>query len=127
MEDLILRFPHIAEQIFEYLDNKSLTNAREVTSSWKKFIDDKKLAWFRICEKYCHTKQNNNLHIAAKTGQTKVFEIMFEEEGDENLRNNGGFTPFLLAAKYGHFSLCQSIIEKSKKLNSDLGNCNFTF
>ena len=41
MEELIARFSHIAKQIFEQLDNKSLTNCREVAKSWKKFIDER--------------------------------------------------------------------------------------
>ena len=48
MEDFILRFPHIAEKIFEQLDDKSLTNCREVTKPWQKFIDDLNLTWIRI-------------------------------------------------------------------------------
>ena len=48
MEELIARFSHIAKQIFEQLDNKSLTNSREVSKSWQKFIDDKNLSWARI-------------------------------------------------------------------------------
>ena len=124
MEDLFIRFPHIAQQIFENLDNKSLTNCREVTRSWKQFIDNKKLTWFRICEKYCPNEGSTILHIAAKTGQTEMFEIIFEEEEKKNLKNNEGFTPFLLAAKNGHFAVCQLIMEKSQQTNLDLGkNC----
>ena len=41
MEELITRFAHIAEQIFQQLDDKSLTNCREVAKSWQKFIDDR--------------------------------------------------------------------------------------
>ena len=48
MEKLIERFPHIVEKIFIQLDNKSLTNSREVSKSWQKFIDDKNLPWARI-------------------------------------------------------------------------------
>jgi len=43
MANSITRFPHIATQIFEQLDNKSLTNCREVSKSWQKFIDDNHL------------------------------------------------------------------------------------
>ena len=31
-------FQHITEKIFKKLDNKSLTDCREVTKSWKKYI-----------------------------------------------------------------------------------------
>ena len=43
MEEAFLRFPHLPEQIFEKLDNKSLTNSRVVGISWCNFIDDREL------------------------------------------------------------------------------------
>lgn len=48
MEYLIEGFPHIAEQIFEQLDNKSLTKCREVNKVWKSFIDERNYSWIRI-------------------------------------------------------------------------------
>ena len=48
MEYLIERFPHIAEQIFEQLDNESLTKCREVNKVWKNFIDERNYSWIRI-------------------------------------------------------------------------------
>ena len=48
MEYLIERFPHIAEQIFEQLDNKNLSKCREVNKVWKNFIDERNYPWIRI-------------------------------------------------------------------------------
>ena len=42
MEDQIFRFPHIAQQIFEQLDNKNLATCREVDKDWQYFIDNEK-------------------------------------------------------------------------------------
>ena len=39
MEEVLLRFCHIGKQIFEELDNGSLTKCREVNESWRGFID----------------------------------------------------------------------------------------
>ena len=44
--------PHIGEQIFERLDNQSLTKCREVCKSWKKLIDHKNIPWNRILMKF---------------------------------------------------------------------------
>ena len=41
MEEAFLRFPHLPEQIFEKLDNKSLTDSRAVGISRQNFIDEK--------------------------------------------------------------------------------------
>ena len=48
MEVFLTRFQHIAKQTFEQLDEKSLSNCREVSKSWQKSIEDTKLAWIQI-------------------------------------------------------------------------------
>ena len=81
MEEVLLRFHYVGQQIFEQLDNKSLVKCREVARSWQQFIDNKKLSWIRIIKKYLEgTEEHNLLQIAAKTGQAEVFEIIFDEE-----------------------------------------------
>ena len=53
MEQIInIGVPHIGEQIFEELDNQSLTKCREVCKSWKKIIDRKNIPWNRILMKF---------------------------------------------------------------------------
>ena len=53
MEQIINNgIPHIGEQIFEELDNQSLTKCREVCRSWKKLIDHKNIPWNRILMKF---------------------------------------------------------------------------
>ena len=41
-------FLHISEQIFEQLDNKSLSNCQEIAKLWRKCIDNKNLSWNQI-------------------------------------------------------------------------------
>ena len=43
IENLIERFPHVARQIFEQMDDKSLTNCREVSKTWMDFVDERNL------------------------------------------------------------------------------------
>ena len=52
VEEIILRFPHLGESIFEQLDNESLAKSREVCDFWKIFIDDQKLPWIRMIKSY---------------------------------------------------------------------------
>ena len=49
MEEVFSRFPHIGEDIFDLLDEKSLENCKKVCRIWKKFIDDpnQKLKWIQ--------------------------------------------------------------------------------
>ena len=50
-EESFIRFPHIAEQIFETLDIQSLSKCQEVSQSWQKFIFEAK-PFFRQLEIY---------------------------------------------------------------------------
>ena len=42
MEEVFLRFPHLSEQIFQDLDNYSLSQCRLATRSWKNSVDEHK-------------------------------------------------------------------------------------
>lgn len=45
MDTLPIKFPHIAEEIFRYLDHQSLENCYHVCQSWKKILDNVKFIW----------------------------------------------------------------------------------
>ena len=47
MEEVLLRFSHLGEYVFDQLDNKSFARCRIVSKSWKSFVDDEQLP-FRI-------------------------------------------------------------------------------
>ena len=61
------------------------------------------------------------LYLAASTGQTEKFEKLFEAADEKNPCNAEGYTPFLLAARKGHFQICDFALQKVKDLNIDLG------
>ena len=42
MEQVLLRFPMVAQQLFEQLDTENLVNCRNVSQNWQEFIDDQK-------------------------------------------------------------------------------------
>ena len=52
VEYLLRKRHNILENIFEYLDNQSLTTCREVSNSWKNFIDKRNYPWTRIVDKF---------------------------------------------------------------------------
>ena len=89
MDNLILRFAHVVERIFEQLDDKSLAKCREVEKSWQKFIDERNYPWIRIVEipkvlKYGFTY----LHLAAQTGQTEIFQLLIDKADEKNPQND---------------------------------------
>ena len=51
MEETILRFPHLGRQIFEKLNNQSLTTSRKIGKNWKSFIDNEKFLTFAIIKR----------------------------------------------------------------------------
>jgi len=51
------------------------------------------------------------MHVAAMTGQTKVFQTMLEEADDKNPTDDNYDTPLHLAAKGGHYTICKLIID----------------
>ena len=54
MEELLLRFPYVGEEIFDRLDEKSLGICKKVCRSWKKCIEDpnQKFMWIHIIKGY---------------------------------------------------------------------------
>ena len=48
MEETFQRFSHLAEEIFQNLNNKGLAKCREVGRFWKNFIDERNYPWIRI-------------------------------------------------------------------------------
>ena len=54
MEEVLLRFSHLGEGIFDLLDEKTLQKCRKVGRTWKRFIEDpnQKLLWIQIIKKH---------------------------------------------------------------------------
>ena len=50
VEEMILRFPKLAKDIFKDLDDKSLKNCLKVSREWSKFIPNQKFSWERCIE-----------------------------------------------------------------------------
>ena len=124
MEELMLRFPHLPEQIFQKLDNSSLFKCREVVRSWKNLIDGKNYTWLRVVNiPTILKKKNTYLHLAAETGQIEAFKTASNKEKNINIKNRCGETSFHLACKKGRFTIVQFILKKSGvQINSDTKN-----
>ena len=113
MDIFCTRFLHIAENIFDQLDDKSLSNCREVAKQWQKCIDKKASSWIRIVKIPKIPKNGDTyLHVAAKTGQAKFFNLILENEDIIDSNNNENVTPFQLACERGHSNIIKVLIEK---------------
>ena len=114
MDNLMLRFPHLFEQMFQKLKNRSLFKSREVARSWKCFINQRNYPWFCVTNISMILKNSNTyLHLAAETGQIDAFKTALIEAVDKNIKNYYGETPFHLACKNGHFEIVELLLTKS--------------
>ena len=52
MEEILTRYPHIFMSILCNLDSKTLANCRLVNKIFKHCIDNERLLWIRIIERY---------------------------------------------------------------------------
>ena len=52
MDEILLIFPVLAQDIFKHLDDKNLVKCRKVNKNWKTFLDNDSLLWRRKIQKY---------------------------------------------------------------------------
>ena len=128
------RFPHLAEQILQKLDNEGLSKSREVGCFWQKFIDERDYPWLRIVniptvlpmrgEGTQSGIGNKYLHLAAENGQIDPFKILLPFTASP--ANNLGDTPFHIACSKGHMNIVSILIEKSFELKMSLNKTDDT-
>ena len=58
MDEVIQRFPMVAKEILDELDNRTLTDCKRVSKHWCHFIDNQKTPWIRRIQIYI--KRNND-------------------------------------------------------------------
>ena len=121
MEEIIFRFPHLAKNTFQKLDNESLAKSREVENFWQNFIDEKKYLWLRIVNIPTILQNGNTyMHLAAQFGQTDMFEMILSEEDNKNPKNRYNKTPFIVACSKGRMNIALMLLKKSDELQIDL-------
>ena len=121
MKIVMLRFPHLAEQIFQKLDNEGLAKSREVKQVWQTFIDQRDYSWLRIVNiPYVLPKGNTFCHLAAEHGQIDVFEMLLNEDNNTDPENIFGETPFVFACSKGRMNIVAMLLKKSGRLKIDL-------
>ena len=96
-------FPHITEQIFKIMDDKSLKNCRKVTKSWQISIDNRNILWEKIAKKNGGTK---TFQLACEIGHFKIANMLIQKAKefkiDVNAKGEEGVTPFQSTCDKGH-------------------------
>ena len=79
LDEMMLRFPHIVQDIFEELDNKSLKKCRIVSRTCCGFIDNQKFYWIRKIQNCVDMKKfQQQWHQVLKCTPTEDVKEMFE-------------------------------------------------
>ena len=114
IQDLLLKFPHLPEKIFQKLNSESLFKCREVARSWQNVVNGRNYPWLYIVNIPTKlTYGRTYLHRAAETGQIKAFETAFNEEEDKNIKKNYGETMFHLACMNGRYKIVEFVLRRS--------------
>ena len=70
MEEILTRFPHLGEQIFDQLNGEDLQKCREIEESWNIFIDRQKFPWIRAIQK--HLKLDKDWKKVVQTSDVEI-------------------------------------------------------
>ena len=123
MEEFIARFPVIGQEIFNQLDNQTLTKCKEVSRDLNQFLEDDRLVWTRIIKKY------NASHVEFKDAWNLVVnKVPVELVKDLAIASDSFYSslshmvayqlsPHHIAAYAGHLSLLNFIVQKTGLLN----------
>ena len=54
IQEIFARFPNLTEGIFGRLDDQSFASCREVSKTWRDFVDSQRIYWIRKILKYAN-------------------------------------------------------------------------
>ena len=120
MEEVISRFTHIAEKIFEELDNYNLIQCKIISESWKNFIEESKFSYIRLiaASTNCSKEEVKKTFPKANLEETMRLASDVTKVYDELLKikiYDPSLTLFHLAAKRGYLSVCQILINGTEE------------
>ena len=121
MENVLLRFPHLGEAIFQKVDNMSLASCQTVNGSWHRFIQyQKRPKWIRIKHRQVKnletlSKELNGVPVYDGSQINGLFVRMFFSSIRNTCMFPGGYTLLHLAAINGYLGICELIIKKLDK------------
>ena len=132
MEELIFRYPHLAEKIFQDVDPKSFAKCRLVSKKWEDFMKEEKFYFFKMVKAITNCSSESLKMIYKNSSLKSVIKLALDvnqiygkckEKGKTNpyyeeiLYCGRNWTAFHKASEDGHFSICQLIIENSENKN----------
>ena len=154
MDQLLSRFPDIAEDIFENLNDESLVRCKEASRLFSSFMDEDTKFWKRIIRKYLHNEEETNsfkkswesLIDLKQTGPEMLKELgqavqnylnrhegqgsqgkCFEEMEETCRHRECSLSPLHVAAEAGNTLLYKFILDRSEEKNPIFVKWRFDF
>ena len=124
MDVLILRFPHLSENIFDQLDDQDLAKCREACKTWQNYVAKQKFFHCRKIQKKIENNQNfgefwrrvlSNVNTEISIQLFWAVEKFFAEKNDSHQQS--GLGPLHIAASVGNLEIVEFIFQKC-----DIGN-----
>ena len=127
MEEVISKFPHIAEKIFEELDNYHFIQCKVVSKLWKNFMEESKFSYIRLIKTLtnCSKKAMKKIFPEANLEDiillaSDVSQVYDELNYEADVTTDSSLTLFHMAAKHGYLSVCKLIIENIEEHPTEL-------
>jgi hypothetical protein len=125
---IIARFPHVANDIFKELDNETLTNCRKVSRLWCDHLDNQKMYWVRMVQRYSTNTTNSYQQWKKVLKYTPVEYVKDLSVSTQQFvkkksrRSKLQCFPLQVFDGQGNLELCMYMFEKTKKSKPSRNN-----
>ena len=103
-----LVIPYVGEQVFESLENDSLTQCLEVSEA----------SWKVLAENVLLKRWKGKMLLACRTGKTQIVKLLLQhynsEESGLKSKDENGWTPFMMACCKGHTDVVEFLLDHSE-------------
>ena len=126
MDEVLIRFPHLGENIFQKLDSKSLIKCKTVNRTFNNFLKVEKSSCFRVIQWYTNCSETLMKEVVKKSGGAIIVVSVLREIFGNFIRGtkqNSKYlhkwesSPLHFAAVRGHLAAYQLIMENIENKN----------
>ena len=126
MEEVLIRFPHLGENIFHKLNSKSLIKCKQVNRTFNNFLKVEQSSYFRVIQWYTNCSETLMREIVKKSGGAIIIVMVLQEifgnfirgtKQDSKYLQKWANTPLHFAADRGHLAAYQLIMENIENKN----------